>query len=118
MPEYFGRIPEGLFYDKEVSAGAKVIYAYIAMRAGARESWYISQTEIAERLSVSRSHVIRSLAVLEARGWIELDRTPGRVITYRPTGNIKSETLTVTRETPLLISARQVPRNRNTTAHL
>ena len=83
MDELHGRIPEEMFCDRTLTPGAKIIYAYLELRADPWGDAVISHREIALALNVSRTHVLNSILCLERLGYLGVDRCYGQVNTHR-----------------------------------
>jgi hypothetical protein len=69
----FVRLGEGLVFG-DVSPVAFRVYVGLEWFAGGKNECWPSQVLLAERLHLSRRHVIRGLAELTKKGWISVAR--------------------------------------------
>lgn len=81
----FAKTPTNVLMDRDLSDRAKVLYAYLSLRAGKRRWFYPQegQGEIASEFGWSESKVRRAVSELVSAGHISLARVNHRgVVTY------------------------------------
>jgi len=66
----FGKVPQELMHDTEISAGAVRLYAHMHWRYGSNMRNFESQKSMAAMLGVSTKTIARWLKELEAKNWI------------------------------------------------
>jgi len=70
----FGKLPEELLHDRNVSDGAKVLYAHMHWRYGSNCQNWEGQQSMADNLGVKRTTIHRRLKELEDAHWIVIVR--------------------------------------------
>jgi hypothetical protein len=70
----FTQVPNCVLNDPEISLGAKVIYAKLLSYAWNNNLVFPGQERLAEEIGSAKRTVIRVLAELERRGYVEVKR--------------------------------------------
>lgn len=82
--ERFFRIPESLYFDRELSDKAKLMFAYLIQLADVSEMnghdhIFPKEKTLAEKLGVNVRTITRNLQALEQAGYLKIDRAPGKI---------------------------------------
>ena len=82
----FAQVPIDLLTDKDVSDGAKVLFAYLAWRQGTNAGAWPSVHTMAKDLGTSLATIRRRTSELEKAGYLSIENRPGHSNMYTING--------------------------------
>lgn len=70
----FGFIPRAVMRDKNLSIGAKAVYAYLASFAGNKEYAFPGRDLMCEELGISKDSLLKYMKLLKELGYLEVEQ--------------------------------------------